>query len=95
MTPENDPTGWFNGILAAAGLGGGGGVWKILSKQSQHEQRHSAAESRLRVHSDQIARLTEVSVRTETTLSGLGKDIDEIRDGVKVIVNEIAGKKVV
>ena len=95
MTPDPDTNTWIGTIAAAIGLGGSGGIGRILWKQSQHEQRHVSAEARVKANEESIKALRDSCARTETTLSGLGDDVEEIKAGVKTIVNSIAGKIVV
>ena len=49
----------------------------------------------MKTNEESIKTLRDSCARTETTLSGLGDDVEEIKAGVRTIVNSIAGKIVV
>ena len=85
--------------MAALGVTGSGAIARIFYKQNQREaefeQRHKASEARLTRHSEAIKALGDSSARTETTIENLRGDIDEIKDGIRVLVNNAAGRDVV
>ena len=70
-------------------------IHKQTQKQVEFDQRHRATEARLARHSEAIKALAESSARTETSMENLSGDIDEIKDGIKVLVNNAAGRDVV
>tara|TARA_R110002153_G_scaffold244862_1_gene400376 strand:+ start:138 stop:452 length:315 start_codon:yes stop_codon:yes gene_type:complete len=96
---DPETTSWITAIVGALGLGGSGGLVRMIHKQTQKQvefdQRHRATEARLARHSDAIKVLAESSARTETSMENLSGDIDEIKDGIKVLVNNAAGRDVV
>jgi len=95
--PETTP--WLAELMAALGVTGSGAIARVFYKQSQREaefeQRHKASEARLARHSEAIKALAESSAKTGTTIENLCGDIDEIKDGIKVLVNNAAGRDVV
>tara|TARA_R110002167_G_scaffold234638_1_gene439911 strand:+ start:35 stop:349 length:315 start_codon:yes stop_codon:yes gene_type:complete len=96
---DPETTSWITAIVGALGLGGSGGLVRMIHKQTQKQvefdQRHRATEARLARHSEAIKVLAESSARTETSMENLSGDIDEIKDGIKVLVNNAAGRDVV
>tara|TARA_R110000868_G_scaffold4386_3_gene27567 strand:- start:3549 stop:3839 length:291 start_codon:yes stop_codon:yes gene_type:complete len=90
---------WMTELMAALGVTGSGAIARIFYKQNQREaefeQRHKASEARLTRHSEAIKALGDSSARTETTIENLRGDIDEIKDGIRVLVNNAAGRDVV
>ena len=99
MPTDPETTSWITAVVGALGLGGSGGLVRMIHKQTQKQvefdQRHRATEARLARHSDAIKVLAESSARTETSMENLSGDIDEIKDGIKVLVNNAAGRDVV
>jgi hypothetical protein len=99
MPTDPGTTSWMTELMAALGVTGSGAIARIFYKQSQREaefeQRHKVSEARLARHSEAIKALAESSAKTGTTIENLSDDIDEIKDGIRALVNNAAGKDVV
>ena len=58
MPTDPETTSWITAIVGALGLGGSGGLVRMIHKQTQKQvefdQRHRATEARLARHSDAI-----------------------------------------
>ena len=99
MPTDPGTTSWMTELMAALGITGSGALARMFQKQSQkqaeYEQRHKASEARLTQHSEAIKALGDSSARTETTMANLGGDIEEIKTGIRALVNNAAGRDVV
>jgi hypothetical protein len=99
MPTDPGTTSWMTELMAAFGVTGSGALARIFYKQNQREaefeQRHKASEARLTRHSEALKALGDASARTETTMANLSGDIDEIKTGIRALVNNAAGKDVV
>jgi len=81
-------------IVAAAGESGRR-VFNMAKTVSKLEQQARAGESRLKEHDDKIVLLERNCAQVTANLKTLGDDMDEVKDGVKTLVNLAAGAEVV
>ena len=91
---DPDTPNWINAALGALGLGTGGiGGWLfgLSNKQSAHTEQLKNHREQLARHEDSIDAIRSQGLRTEGTLNGLDRDMDEVKKGIKKLVDHATG----